>query len=151
MNLAQINRMGLVYGNEKDKKRGRYINTVKYIEEKDEVNIKENQKEKELEEYLKLANTMKQRLKFKSNVIDMFKSKINEFIFEKHHGSRDLHLKSGKKKAYAACILHNILKENGYQIKLHKIMKISGLTKEDLVDTTKKLQKVFKEWFYKRA
>ena len=76
MNLAQINRMGLVYGNEKDKKRGRYINTVKYIEEKDEVNIKENQKEKELEEYLKLANTMKQRLKFKSNVIDMFRSKI---------------------------------------------------------------------------
>ena len=30
-------------------------------------------------------------------------------------------------------------------------MKISGLTKEDLIDTTKKLQKVFKEWFYKRA
>ena len=30
-------------------------------------------------------------------------------------------------------------------------MKISGLAKEDLVDATKKLQKVFKEWFYKRA
>ena len=30
-------------------------------------------------------------------------------------------------------------------------MKISGLAKEDLVDATKKLQKVFKEWFYKRS
>ena len=49
---------------------------MKYIEEKDEVNIKEIQKEKELEEYLKLASTMKSRLKFKTNVIDMFKSKI---------------------------------------------------------------------------
>lgn len=69
--------MGLVYGNEKNQnKRGRYQNTVKYIEEKDEANLKEIQKEKELDEYLKLATTMKQKLKFRSNVIDIFKSKI---------------------------------------------------------------------------